>query len=260
VARVGPYELRSCLRRDALSEAHVAVRRGHAVRLTLVRPAARERAELRGYLARGARLSDPRILQVLDYGLVRDRVYVVTALPEGSPLHVWRPRRTWPEVQAVLLAAGEALAAALAAGVVHYGLTPDDITIDPDGPHLDLTRARLDWTVGRNDCDSFSLIGDPRGTAWYEDPDLWCGHPRTEASSLYSLCAVAWRVLAGAPAYTGATEFDRAQAVFADRIQPPPAGTDVPPAVWTHLARGLHRRPEDRWPSLEALLAALADP
>lgn len=243
--RIGPYALHACVRRDDLSATYDASRGGRTVRLTVACPHADEIAGLRGYLHRCQRAP---VLPIYATGQASRHLWVAHAAP-GQP---WQA----PASLADIITIAGVLRSANAIGIFHYGLTPHDLTIADGRVQVDHVRACLDWSVGRNDMGSFSLLNDPRGTAWYEAPELWVGHPRSEQSDLYSLSAIAWQALAGEPAFPGEMSIERTERVLAGPPSPPTT-TAVPPNIWTALARGLAPRTEDRWPTLAALLAAL---
>lgn len=260
--RVGPYVLQTRLRSDPMSEAHVALRGASTVRLTLARPvddpdvALRSLARMQQLVRRLTDAAD--ILEIHDLGVVDGRVWAATAVPGGQPLMAWARERPSRSVLAAVRAVGGALAAAHRVGLAHTGLTPDDISVDRwSRVSVDYVRAFLDGLTALNEQGSFTLIDDPRETAWYEAPELWSGCPRDESSDQYTLCAVAWRALHDRHAFTGETALERVQNVFAGAVQPPP-NLALPPGPHAALVRGLAPRPRDRWPSLAALLEALA--
>ena len=94
-------------------------------------------------------------------------------------------------------------------------------------------------------------------------PEQHEGARVTAASDQYSLCVALYEGLYGAPPFEverGATTFARLlEAKKAGAPASPPAGSPVPAWVYRALARGLAPAPEDRYPSMDALIAALGD-
>ncbi|MFY0582603.1 protein kinase domain-containing protein [Cystobacter fuscus] len=82
-----------------------------------------------------ARLSHPHVLPVYDIGEHGDRVFIALEHVEGSTLRQWLQEagRPWREVLGVLAQAGEGLAAAHAAGLVHRDFKPDNVLVGRDG-------------------------------------------------------------------------------------------------------------------------------
>src|SRR5690606_23114766 len=82
-----------------------------------------------------ARLSHPNVVAVHDVGTYAERVFLAMEFVDGQTLGAWlkeRPR-PWEEVVAVMRRAGEGLAAAHVAGLVHRDFKPDNVLIARDG-------------------------------------------------------------------------------------------------------------------------------
>jgi serine/threonine protein kinase/tetratricopeptide (TPR) repeat protein len=93
-----------------------------------------------------ARLSHPNVVAIYDFGTFGDDAFLATEYVEGPTLSTWleQKRRPRAEVLAVLLDAGEGLAAAHRAGLVHRDFKPSNVIVSTDG------RARvLDFGLAR---------------------------------------------------------------------------------------------------------------
>src|SRR5690606_27412478 len=77
-----------------------------------------------------ARLSHPNVVAVYDVGEREGRMFLTMELVRGEPVSRWlETPRGWREVLDVFRAAGEGLAAAHDAGIVHRDVKPSNILL-----------------------------------------------------------------------------------------------------------------------------------
>jgi eukaryotic-like serine/threonine-protein kinase len=132
------------------------------------------------------------------------------------------------------------------------GMTPEDIEL---ATHSGAERS--------SSLPASSGQGRPNvvGTPAYMAPEQHDGQATDARSDQFSFCVTAFEALHGVRPFRGETPKEIAAAVRAGDIRSPPEGSRVP--TWMHnvILRGLSVRPEDRYPSMQALLTALrADP
>jgi len=106
--------------------------------------------------------------------------------------------------------------------------------------------------------DGLTETGTLLGTSEYIAPEQASGNRVDERSDQYSLATVLYELLTGEPPYSG----ENFMAVAMKHIQEPVPSVrkvrpDVPPRLDAIIARAMAKRPEDRFPSTEAMMAAL---
>jgi predicted Ser/Thr protein kinase len=201
-----------------------------------------------------AKLSHPNVVPLHDVGTIDDRVYLVMELVDGQTLrgYVAKTPRTAADVLGVYRQAGAGLAAAHAAGIVHRDFKPDNALVGADG------RVRVvDFGLARGGAEPVAAGSSPGpsgpststgsvhtragiGTPRYMAPEQVAGDPLSAATDQYAFCASLREALAA-------------------RRGPDGAKAGKPPR-WVEpiLARGTAHQPDARYPSMHALLAALA--
>jgi len=218
-----------------------------------------------------ARLSHPNIVHVYDYGRHEDYVHIVMELVAGDTLGQWLDEpSSWMHRLELFVAIGEGLAAAHAAGVVHRDFKPSNVIVGEDGrPRiLDLGLARLTAepdvsmssrvrNVDGDDSDEATTReGAVMGTPKFMSPEQWAGQTVDARTDQFSFCLCLFGAVYGQPPFS----MEAVMLGASDGEAPPlevPAGTRVPVALRRALSRGLAFDPEQRWPSMDALVAEL---
>ncbi len=202
-----------------------------------------------------ARLAHPNVVAVHDVGTVGDDVFVAMELVEGQTLGEWcRDRPRLAELLPVFVAAGRGIAAAHAAGLVHRDFKPDNVIVGADG------RVRvLDFGLARAQDDA-AATGDSiraTGTPAYMAPEQHAHQPIDARADQFSFCAALYEAVYGVLPFAGDTRAELAAAVTAGKLVDPPDDRRVPGWLRRILLRGLARDPDQRYPSMNALLAEL---
>jgi eukaryotic-like serine/threonine-protein kinase len=200
-----------------------------------------------------AKLAHPNVVAVHDAGAWHDRVFIAMELVDGVTLRDWLTEapRTWREIVDVLVQAGEGLASAHAAGLVHRDFKPQNVLIGRDGRArvsdfglAEVGAAARSLAVGAGDSteDSLTATGAVLGTPGYMAPEQRAGDAVDAAADQYSFCVTAYEALLGERPIAGASM---------------PPGKRVPRRISRCVARGLAKSPADRFPSMRALVDEL---
>ncbi|MEL6178885.1 MAG: protein kinase [Myxococcota bacterium] len=220
-----------------------------------------------------ASISHPNILTVYEVLTWNDQVVMAVHFVEGDTLTAWlkATRPGWRAIVQAYMKVGAALSAAHAQGLVHRDVKPANILIEHDG-RVWLTDFGLACVIGRDvalidgdDCASehsltqsaLTRTGTIVGTPAYMSPEQHLAAETDHRTDQFSLCAALFEALYGVRPFPGTTRRELSLQVCTGSIRTRPTHTDVPKALYRVLARGLSRNPDDRFPSMDALLDAL---
>jgi tetratricopeptide (TPR) repeat protein/predicted Ser/Thr protein kinase len=270
---VGRYVILEELGRGGMGVVYAAYDRtlDRKVALKVLRPerdVARNRDRLTEEARAMARLNHPGIVTVHDVAEHDGQIHLAMEFVEGLTLRQWVKRRS-PSIAErlrALVVAGEALVAAHAAGLVHRDFKPDNVMIDRDGriKVLDFGLARAGVTTSSEPPTSPEAGETVRssshrdGTIPYMAPEEHALADSDARSDQFSFSVTAYELLFGSRPFAGESPAEVAAEILSGRPRPPPRGI-VATTVWRAIERGLSRKPEDRWPDLEALVANLRD-
>jgi len=248
------------------------------VAIKLVRPevAGDHKAQLR--LEREARalakLSHPNIVAIHEVGEHHGQVFLAMEHVQGQSLRAWqeRARRSTAELLAMYVQAGRGLAAAHAAGLVHRDFKPDNVLVDDEGRARVVDfglvsgdeegrraeLARWQSIDGRSEgllvTHTHALVGTPA----YMSPEQFGGEAIDVHSDQFAFCVALWESMYGERPFDGQSLLDLSTRVCIGRLRPPTKTRGVPGWVRSACERGLSVDPQQRWPSMDALLDALA--
>ncbi|HEY0252292.1 MAG TPA: serine/threonine-protein kinase, partial [Kofleriaceae bacterium] len=222
-----------------------------------------------------ARLTHENVVVVHEVGTAGDRDYVAMELIEGQTLNDWlaeKPRSVGEIVDA-FVSAGRGLAAAHAAGLVHRDFKPHNVLRRSDGKIVvtdfglargveDVTAIALDEThdlsAPKKDSSGLGGItktGSVLGTPAYMAPEQWTGGTVGPAADQFAFCVALWEAITGERPFKGATLED-----LKNQVSRGGAALDaskLPRRLRGALVRGLDPDPKKRWPSMDALIAAI---
>ena len=217
------------------------------------------------YLARfrresnvAARLRDPHVIPIHDFGEIDGRLFIDMRLVDGSDIATLLKRngRIAPQRAAYLISqVAEALDAAHADHLVHRDIKPSNILV---------TSSDFVYVVDFGIARSFGGRQTPLthtgayiGTLDYMAPERFIGHDIDGRADVYSLACLLHECLTGAPPFSGK---DLPALMYAQLYSDPPEASSlvegIPPALDAVIARGMAKDPKDRFQTAGALAAA----
>ncbi len=205
-----------------------------------------------------ARISHPHVLVVHEAAVQGELAYIVTELVDGQHLGEWlaaRPRSLDEKLDA-FAAAGQGLAAAHKVGLVHRDFKPSNALIGHDGrvrvADFGIVRAALEpddtggGAAAAHPESTLTRTGSAIGTPAYMAPEQARGEAADARADQYSFCVALHEALAGHRPHL-------------DPVTGVRVAAGVPQGLRRVLERGLELEPARRFPSMPALLDALAE-
>ena len=218
-----------------------------------------------------ARLDHPNVVGVYDVEQHGEQLFVSMELIAGQTLREWLRAdahpRPWREVLARFVDAGRGLATAHEAGLVHRDFKPENVMLGDDGRVrvMDFGLATLTPTAsGGPYCadapaESLTQTGAAVGTPAYMPPEQLEGRRTDARGDQFSFCVSLYEALYGRRPFSARSIGELLRAFARGQIDEPPSPTKVPPWLRRAVVRGLATDPNERWPSMTALLDALTD-
>ncbi|HME05168.1 MAG TPA: protein kinase [Solirubrobacteraceae bacterium] len=201
-----------------------------------------------------ARVDDPGIVQIYDFGHAEEGPYYVAELVDGESLAERLQRGPLPAAESRVVAEklARALGSAHSRGIVHCDVKPANVLLAADGRVKvgDFGVARL--AGGTSGGVSVTVAGTPR----YMSPEQARGRPTTAATDVYSAGIVLYEMLTGEPPFTSGSAVELGLRHLQDA--PPALPAHVPPALAAVVMRALAKDPAERYADGAALAAALA--
>ena len=210
-----------------------------------------------------ARLSEPHIIPIHDYGEIDGQLYIDMPLVSGVDLSELLERDgALPPARAVDIVSqvAQALDAAHARGLVHRDVKPSNVLI-AQGPRGDqdfvyLVDFGVARTMGVVDT-ALTATGSAVGTLDYMAPERFTGRADDARVDVYALGCVLYEALTGRKPFTGEGLPGMLHAhLNVDPPAPSRLRSAIPPGLDEVVARGMAKDPDDRYPSAARLAAA----
>jgi len=261
--RLASYEIVSLLGAGGMGEVYRArdVRLNRHVALKIIAPSGdgEARRRLLNEARAAAAVNHPNICQIFEIGEEQDTLFITMELLTGETLADRILRGPMALSQAIPLAV-EALTALQVIherGLIHRDLKPANMFLTPHGVKvLDFGLARptslsLDPALTQT-ATRLTQAGTMMGTPRYMSPEQIQGQSLDARTDLFAMGATLYEMLAGTPAFGGATSLDVLHATLHDA---PAAlgGSRTIESVNRIVLRLLAKRPEDRPTSASAV-------
>jgi serine/threonine protein kinase len=265
----GQYRLEELIGRGGMGEVYRAFDtvRGRVVALKRLpqhlAADAEFQARFRKESALASRLSEPHIVPIHDFGEIDGRLYIDMRLVHGRDLGAvlaaegpLAPQRA----AAVVAQVAAALDAAHADGLVHRDVKPSNILLTGEpgrefGYLVDFGIAR---TVGSGGGTSITVTGATVGTLDYMAPERFLETGSDHRVDVYALACVLFEALTGHRPFRG--EGLPAMIHAHLNLEPPAPSREragVPAGLDAVVAKGMAKKPDDRYPSAGALADAV---
>lgn len=204
-----------------------------------------------------AQLQQANIVQVIDFGNVDGRYYLIMEFVDGESLAgKIRKQGALPEEQCASIAVdiARALARANENGLVHRDIKPENILIAHDG-----TAKLCDLGIAKSGTAQESLTspGQYLGSALYVAPEQAQGKPIDIRTDLYSLGATIFCASTGRPPYEGDPLSVVAQHIHAPVPDPKKVNPKLSPNFSQMIRRLMEKDPNKRYKDPAALISEL---
>ena len=253
---LGGYLVEGVLERSTAEELRYAARAPNGDPATIITPAGwqpgrRSRMRARRMASRRMNLKHPAVIAARAFGEDHGRPYLITdAYPQHTFGELLDREAPLPpnRVVALLAPVADALDLAHSRRLVHQALSSESLLIHAGRLQLD------SFGVFRAGQESPSML--PSGDLRYRPPEEMRHEPLGPAANVYSLAAVIFHALTGAPPFAG----EAPAMAYAHLTEPPPRPSERIPELGSAtddvIAWGMAKDASERPPTATALLVA----
>ena len=210
----------------------------------------------------GKLLSHPYILHIVSVEK-KSRPYIAMEFLEGRTLgEILRKEKKLPETKALEIAGKIAEALAYmhepSRNVIHRDLKPDNVMLCNDG-----SLRIMDFGIAKAGMRRITVVGfsSAMGTPDYMAPEQVKGQRGDARTDIYSLGAMLYEMTTGKTPFAGDNPYAIMNArLIGDPEAPRDVNSGLSPQVEEIILHAMARRPEDRYPTAQAMKAALDQP
>src|SRR5262245_8107629 len=205
-----------------------------------------------------AKLQHDNILQIFDYsGSGSPSSFIVTEFIDGQTLKQFLASRkvALPEIAAlIVLEVGNALRHAHSLGILHRDVKPENVMVRKDG-----ILKLMDFGVAQIlDLERMTVTGQLLGSPAYMAPELLEGKTLDFRTDVFSLGIMLFQLATGSLPFTGRNPHEVLKRIAEGRFPDPRTlNRLVSDQLARIISKSLARLPDDRYPSVDALIAEL---
>jgi uncharacterized protein YjbI with pentapeptide repeats len=214
-----------------------------------------------------ALLDTPHAVSVFDIGEVDGTPFIAMELVSGRTLshYAGRKRPGWPTRIRWLAEMASALAAAHRLGIVHRDVKPENVMVRDDGfvKVLDFGIARRAMASGAEPhpggdaLATLTLDGAVVGTPLYMAPEQIKGAQLDGRADQFAWAVTGYQLLTGKPPWSGSSFAILAKILMEDPVGIRTLCPHIPEPVTRVFERAMSKSPDDRFPSMDAVVSAL---
>jgi tetratricopeptide (TPR) repeat protein len=216
-----------------------------------------------------AQINHQGVVTVYDVGRHEGTVFIAMELVAGTTLQRWlhEKPRGWREIVEVFYRAGEGLAAAHEAGLIHRDMKPENVLVSVEGDRVKriavsdfgvarAARGETETAGGARPSDVIrTATGAAIGTPAYMAPEQLAGGVVDARADIFGFGVSLWEALYGARPYVGKTIAELEAAIA--RGAPESPASPAPRWIANATRAAIDPDPAKRPQSMKALLAAI---
>jgi serine/threonine protein kinase len=266
VESFGPYRLYGLLGRGGMGEVHRAfdTRRNREVALKLLLESLSKDKEFRQRFQREAaitaRLNDPHVIPIHDFGEIDGRLFLDMRLVQGVDLASVLAREgglSPGRAAAIITQIASALDAAHTAGLIHRDVKPSNVLITSKDEFCYLVDFGIAHSASTSTRSKLTATGATIGTLDYMAPERFLAQPTDLRADVYALACMFYECLTGLRPFPG----DELPALLHAHLhlappRPSQHSPTSPPGLDHVVATGMAKQPADRYPSAGHLATA----
>jgi len=275
---IGNYQIKSKLGEGGMGSVYLAVHPliGKQVALKVLHAEfASNRDVVARFFTEAKSVNDiqhPNIVDIVDYGELHtaengEMVYFIMEFLDGESLsNIIRTQAPLPPERAlaICMQIADALGASHQSGVVHRDLKPDNVILIQRGRQSDFVKV-LDFGIAKLTGDQpgsrRTRTGIVMGTPAYMSPEQCEGRGNVDhRTDIYALGILLYEMITGRVPFTGEGYGEVLVKHLTQSPTRPSTIRAVSPYVEAVCLKALEKSPDNRYPTMEEFMKALADP